>query len=147
MVVDDYGHHPTEIRAVLAAARAGLDRRVILVFQPHRYTRTIRLLDEFGSALAEADEIVLTEVYGAGETPIPGATAAAMAASVRQAGQSHVRVVESLEDVAEVVLGLVRARDLVITLGAGSIGDVAGTIVGRLESARPAGAGRKERRG
>ena len=70
-----------------------------------------------------------------------------MAAAVRQAGQSHVRVVESLEDVADVVLGLVRAGDLVITLGAGSIGDVAGTIVGRLESARPAGAGRKERRG
>ena len=147
MVIDDYGHHPTEIRAVLAAARAGLDRRVILVFQPHRYTRTSRLLDEFGTALAEADEIVLTEVYGAGETPIPGATAAAMAAAVRQAGQSHVRVVQSLEDVADVVLGLVRAGDLVITLGAGSIGDVAGTIVGRLESARPAGTGRKERRG
>ena len=104
------------------------------------------MLDEFGSALAEADEIVLTEVYGAGETPIPGATAAAMAAAVRQAGQSHVRVVESLAAVADVVLGLVRAGDLVITLGAGSIGEVAGTIVSRLESARPAGTGRKELR-
>ena len=146
MVVDDYGHHPTEIRAVLAAARAGLDRRVVLVFQPHRYTRTSRLLDEFGSALAEADQIVLTEVYGAGETPIPGATAAAMAVAVTKAGQPNVRVVESLDDVADVVLSLVRAGDLVITLGAGSIGDVAGTIVGRLESSRVAGAGRKELR-
>ena len=71
MVVDDYGHHPTEIAAVIAAARAGIDRRVVVVFQPHRYTRTRDLLDSFGDALAEADEIVLTDIYPAGEAPIP----------------------------------------------------------------------------
>ena len=146
MVVDDYGHHPTEIRAVLEAA-AGLDRRVLLVFQPHRYTRTSRLIDEFGLALAQADEVVLTEVYGAGESPIPGATAAAIGVAVKRAGQSRVHVVESLGDVAQAVMGLVRPGDLVITLGAGSIGDVAGTIVRQLESARPARAGARGQRG
>src|SRR5204862_6274661 len=70
MVVDDYGHHPTEIAAVIAAARAGLDRRVVVVFQPHRYTRTRDLLEAFGAALGAADEIILTDVYSAGEAPI-----------------------------------------------------------------------------
>ena len=78
MVVDDYGHHPTEIAAVIAAARAGLDRRVVVVFQPHRYTRTRDLLDAFGAALGGADEVVLTDIYAAGETPIPGVTAEAV---------------------------------------------------------------------
>ena len=84
MVVDDYGHHPTEIAAVIAAARAGLDRRVVVVFQPHRYTRTRDLLEAFGAALGAADEIVLTDIYSAGEAPIPGATAEAVEAVVRQ---------------------------------------------------------------
>jgi UDP-N-acetylmuramate--alanine ligase len=79
MVVDDYGHHPTEIAAVIDAARAGLDRRVVVVFQPHRYTRTRDLLPEFGTALGKADEIILTDIYAAGEAPIPGATAEAVA--------------------------------------------------------------------
>ena len=74
MVVDDYGHHPTEIAAVIAAARAGIDRRVVVVFQPHRYTRTRDLLDSFGDALAEADDVVLTDIYPAGEAPIAGVT-------------------------------------------------------------------------
>ena len=80
MVVDDYGHHPTEIAAVIAAARAGLDRRVVVVFQPHRYTRTRDLLDAFGAALGAADEIILTDIYAAGEAPIAGATAEAVEA-------------------------------------------------------------------
>ena len=74
MVVDDYGHHPTEIAAVIAAARAGIDRRVVVVFQPHRYSRTSQLLHEFGDALGAADEVVLTDIYAAGEAPIPGVT-------------------------------------------------------------------------
>ena len=141
MVVDDYGHHPTEIRAVLAAARAGLDRRILLVFQPHRYTRTHQLLEEFGKALAGADEVVLTEVYGAGEEPIPGATAEAIAAAVRRSGQCAVHLVDSVADVADAVMRFVRPGDLVITLGAGSIGDVAGRIVQQLESAGVSRAG------
>src|SRR5205085_11471749 len=87
MGVDDYGHHPTEIAAVIAAARAGLDRRVVVVFQPHRYTRTRDLLEAFGAALGGADEIILTDVYAAGEAPIPGATAEAVEAEVRKTGR------------------------------------------------------------
>ncbi len=83
LVVDDYGHHPTEIAAVLAAARATLDRRLIVAFQPHRYSRTAQLLDAFGPALRDADEIVLTDIYAAGEEPIPGITVEALAESIR----------------------------------------------------------------
>ena len=83
LVVDDYGHHPTEIAAVLAAARATLDRRLIVAFQPHRYSRTAQLLDAFGPALAGADEIVLTDIYAAGEDPIPGITIERLAESIR----------------------------------------------------------------
>ncbi|HET7696426.1 MAG TPA: UDP-N-acetylmuramate--L-alanine ligase [Vicinamibacterales bacterium] len=121
MVVDDYGHHPTEIAAVIAAARAGLDRRIVVVFQPHRYTRTRDLLDQFGAALAGADEILLTDVYAAGEAPIPGATAEAVEAAVRKTGRP-VTLVKALDDVPAAVARMARPHDLVITLGAGSIG-------------------------
>ena len=87
MVVDDYGHHPTEIAAVVAAARAGIDRRIVVVFQPHRYTRTEQLMREFGAALGAADEIVLTDIYPAGEAPIPGVTLEALAKEVRSAAK------------------------------------------------------------
>ncbi len=122
MVVDDYGHHPTEIAAVIAAARAGIDRRVVVVFQPHRYSRTSQLMTEFGAALAAADETVLTDIYAAGEPPIPGATLDALAAVVRARARGPVHVVPSLTDVPGVVAGLAQPGDLVITLGAGSIG-------------------------
>ena len=121
MVVDDYGHHPTEIAAVIAAARAGLDRRVVVVFQPHRYSRTRDLLADFGKALGGADEVVLTDIYAAGESPIAGATAEAVEAEVRKTGRP-VRLVKSLADIPATVAGIARPNDLVITLGAGSIG-------------------------
>jgi len=108
MVVDDYGHHPTEIGAVLAAARAGLDRRLLVVFQPHRYTRTLQLLDDFGTALSAADEIVLTDVYAAGEDPLPGATVEAVAAAVRARTSAPVHVVRPLEAIAPSVARLAR---------------------------------------
>ena len=136
MVVDDYGHHPTEITAVLEAVRAGLERRVLAVFQPHRYTRTSQLLAEFGSALSAADEVVLTDVYPAGEDPIPGATAEAIADAIRRAGRAPVHLVNSLDRVAEAVVQIVRPGDLVITLGAGSIGGVAGRILDQLAQRR-----------
>ena len=145
MVVDDYGHHPTEIAAVIAAARAGLDRRVVVVFQPHRYTRTRDLLDQFGTALAAADEIVLTDVYAAGEAPIPGATAEAVEAAVRRSGQP-VTLIKVLDDIPAAVARLTRPNDLVITLGAGSIGTMPDRILDALrelggEARRPAEAG------
>ena len=121
MVVDDYGHHPTEIAAVIAAARAGLDRRVVVVFQPHRYSRTRDLLADFGKALGGADEVVLTDIYAAGESPIAGATAEAVEAEVRKTGRP-VRLVKSLAEIPSAVAAIARPNDLVITLGAGSIG-------------------------
>ncbi len=132
MVVDDYGHHPTEIAAVIAAARAGLDRRVVVVFQPHRYTRTRDLLDQFGTALGGADEIVLTDVYAAGEAPIPGATAEDVAAVARQSGRP-VTLVKALDDLPDAVARLARPNDLVITLGAGSIGTMPDRILEALQ--------------
>jgi UDP-N-acetylmuramate--alanine ligase len=133
MVVDDYGHHPTEIAAVLAAARAGIDRRVVVVFQPHRYTRTQQLMREFGAALSAADEVVLTDIYAAGEPAIPGVTLDALASAVRDAARGGVRVVPALEDVPAAVAAIVRPGDMVITLGAGSI---AGTGERILEAIR-----------
>jgi UDP-N-acetylmuramate--alanine ligase len=131
MVVDDYGHHPTEIAAVIAAARAGLDRRVVVVFQPHRYTRTRDLLDQFGTALAAADEIILTDVYAAGEAPIPGATAEAVEAAARTSGRP-VTLVKALDDIPAAVARIARPNDLVITLGAGSIGTIPDRILDAL---------------
>jgi len=132
MVVDDYGHHPTEIAAVIAAARAGIDRRVVVVFQPHRYSRTSQLLPEFGTALAAADEVVLTEIYAAGEDPIPGVTIEGVAEAVRAVGRCPVRVVKSLQELPSAVASLARSGDLVITLGAGSIGAVGDRILDEL---------------
>jgi UDP-N-acetylmuramate--alanine ligase len=128
MVVDDYGHHPTEIAAVIAAARAGLDRRIVVVFQPHRYTRTRDLLAEFGTALGAADEIILTDIYAAGEAPIAGATAEAVLAEVRKTGRPA-RLIHALDDVPAAVASVARANDLVITLGAGSIGSIPDRIL------------------
>jgi UDP-N-acetylmuramate--alanine ligase len=128
MVVDDYGHHPTEIAAVIAAARAGLDRRVVVVFQPHRYTRTRDLLEAFGEALGGADEIILTDIYSAGEAPIAGATAEAVEAAVRKTGRP-VSLVKSLDDLPAAVAKTARPNDLVITLGAGSIGTMPDRIL------------------
>ena len=121
-VVDDYGHHPTEIRAVLAAARAQHPRRLIVVFQPHRYTRTRQLLHSFGDVLAGADEVVLTDIYAAGEDPIAGVTIDALADAVRAAGHRDVHVVPSLADVLACITARARAGDMVVMLGAGSIG-------------------------
>ncbi len=141
MVVDDYGHHPTEIAAVLAAARAGIDRRVVVVFQPHRYTRTRQLMREFGAALSAADEVVLTDIYAAGEPAIPGVTLDALASAVRDAARGGVRVVPSLEDVPAAVAMMVRQGDLVITLGAGSIGGTGERILEAIRHRRTQPAG------
>jgi UDP-N-acetylmuramate--alanine ligase len=137
MVVDDYGHHPTEITAVIAAARAGIDRRVVVVFQPHRYSRTSRLLPEFGAALTAADELVLTDIYAAGEDPIPGVTVESVAEAVRAAGRCPVHVVKSLDALPEAVRQITRSGDLVITLGAGSIGTVPDRILDALRRSNP----------
>jgi UDP-N-acetylmuramate--alanine ligase len=132
LVVDDYGHHPTEIAAVLAAA-ATLGRRKVVAFQPHRYTRTAALMDAFGPALAGADAVVLTDIYPAGEPPIPGVTVDALAERVRRDVLAPVTVTPRLEDVPGVLAGLARPGDVVITLGAGSIGTVPDKLIALLE--------------
>jgi UDP-N-acetylmuramate--alanine ligase len=132
-VVDDYGHHPTEIAAVLAAARAARPARVVVAFQPHRYTRTRDLMSEFADALAGADEVVLTDIYPASEEPIPGVTIDALAQIVGERRGAPVHVVPSVADVPAAVASLVRSGDLVMTLGAGSIGGVAVALVAELE--------------
>jgi UDP-N-acetylmuramate--alanine ligase len=123
LVVDDYGHHPTEIAAVLAAART-FDRRLIVAFQPHRFTRTAALLDAFGPALAPADHIVLTDIYAAGEDPIEGATLDALAAAIGRDTKVPLDIAPTLDDVVAAIARIARPGDVVITLGAGSIGSV-----------------------
>ena len=128
MVVDDYGHHPTEIAAVIAAARS-TGRRLVVVFQPHRYTRTRDLLAEFGTALCAADEVVLTDIYAAGEAPIEGVSVDAVARAVRNAGSCPVHVEPNLGALPAKVVAIARPGDLVMTLGAGSIGVVGDRIL------------------
>jgi len=132
-VVDDYAHHPTEIAAVLAAARAAGPARVIVAFQAHRYTRTRDLMREFGLALAGADEVVLTDIYAASEDPLPGVTVEALAAAIDTSRSNPARVVRSVDDVPMALADIARPGDLVVTMGAGSIGTVAARFVAELE--------------
>ena len=132
LVVDDYGHHPTEIAAVLAAARATLGRRLIVAFQPHRYTRTQQLMDAFGPALHDADEIVLTDIYAASEEAIAGVTIDALADAVRAGSGRSVHVARQLDDVIPALLKIARPGDAVLTLGAGSIGSLPAQLVDAL---------------
>jgi len=123
LMIDDYGHHPTEIAATLAAARSGWpERRIVLVFQPHRYTRTRDLMDDFAVVLSEADVAIVLDVFGAGEAPITGADGRAIARAVRSRGAVEPVFVESLDDLLPVLDGLVEDGDLVLTMGAGDIG-------------------------
>jgi UDP-N-acetylmuramate--alanine ligase len=123
MLVDDYGHHPTEIAATLAAARGGWpEKRIVLIFQPHRYSRTRDLMDDFATVLSDADVLLLLEVYAAGEEPITGADGRAVARAVRSRGAVEPVFVESLDDVQAVLLDLLEDGDLVLTMGAGDIG-------------------------
>jgi UDP-N-acetylmuramate--alanine ligase len=133
LVVDDYGHHPTEIAAVIAAART-LQRRIVVAFQPHRYSRTGALMNSFGPSFAGADHLVLTDIYAAGEDPIAGVTVDALAEQIRRSTAAPVDVVRELGGVVDAVASVTRPGDVVLILGAGSIGNVASTLVERLEN-------------
>ena len=132
-VIDDYGHHPTEVAAALSTARRQPHARLVAVFQPHRYSRTARFLDTFARVLAVADVVVVTDIFAAGEMPIPGVTAARLAEAVRRHTDGVVHQVRTLDEVVSLVAGLARSGDLVLTLGAGSISRVAGRLVEALE--------------
>jgi UDP-N-acetylmuramate--alanine ligase len=131
-VVDDYGHHPAEVRATLRGAREAFRRRVVCLFQPHRYTRTRDLLADFATAFNDADVVLLTDIYAAGEDPIPGATAAHLAEAIRACGHRDVSLVPRAE-----LAGAARARvqpgDLVLTLGAGDVTAVGPELLALLE--------------
>ncbi len=122
IVVDDYGHHPTEIAAVLATARATWpDRRLVVVFQPHRYTRTRDLFTRFAAAFADAAQVIMAPIYPAGEKPIPGVTAAGLAAAVEETSRVPVAVARDLEEAGRILRLEARAGDIVLTLGAGDV--------------------------
>jgi UDP-N-acetylmuramate--alanine ligase len=139
LVVDDYGHHPTEIAAVLAAART-LGRRIVVAFQPHRFSRTAQLMGAFGPALAGADHVVLTDIYSAGEEPVPGATLEALASAIRSSSAVRLDVVPRLDDVVAAIVRVARTGDVVITLGAGSIGSLPEKVIDALQRAASDGA-------
>jgi len=125
LVVDDYGHHPTEIAATLAAARKGYpDRRIVVAFQPHRYTRTLALLDEFGRAFFDADVVVITDIYAASEAPIPGVTGRTLQEAILAQGQREAHYVPRIEDLPQALDRLTVSGDLLMTFGAGSITNV-----------------------
>ena len=128
-LVDDYGHHPTEIAATLEAIRQGWPgRRIVLAFQPHRYSRTRDLLDDFASVLADTDALLITEVYAAGEAPIKDADAKAICRAIRSHGRVEPVLIHKVEDLPQALLHIVRDNDVVVTMGAGSIGALAAEL-------------------
>ena len=132
-LVDDYGHHPVEMAAVLAAARGAFPgRRVVLVFQPHRYTRTRDCFEDFVKVMGDADAVLLTEVYAAGEAPIVAADGRALARALRVAGRSEPLFVDEVGALPEAIAGFAQDGDVVIVMGAGSIGTVPQQLVDRL---------------
>jgi len=135
LLVDDYGHHPAEIQATLAAAKAGFDRRVVVLFQPHRYTRTQKLLREFFTAFYQADVLLVTEIYAAGEPAIPGVSGRRIAEGVARHGHRDVTFVPDKGELAAAVLPRLMPGDLVLTLGAGDIVRVGEEILERLQAA------------
>jgi UDP-N-acetylmuramate--alanine ligase len=132
VLVDDYGHHPVEMEATLNAARGAFpDRRLVLAFQPHRYTRTRDVFEDFVRVLSSVDALLLTEVYAAGEAPIVAADGRALARAIRVAGKVEPVFIEQVADLPQAILDLARPDDLVVTMGAGSIGGVPGTLAAR----------------
>jgi len=129
LLVDDYGHHPRELEAVFAAARGGWpERRLVVAFQPHRYSRTRDLFDDFAAVLSSCDAVVLTEVYAAGETPVAGADAKSLARAIRARGRIDPVVVASARELAAVLPDVLNDGDLLLMMGAGDIGHVAADI-------------------
>jgi UDP-N-acetylmuramate--alanine ligase len=134
-VIDDYGHHPTEILATLEAAKYSAGgRRTVVVFQPHRYTRTHELMDEFALAFNNADVLFVLDIYAASETPIEGITAEVLTDNIRRYGHKNVQYIGGVDNAAEIVCPELSSRDLVITLGAGSVTRLSDEILEKLAS-------------
>jgi UDP-N-acetylmuramate--alanine ligase len=135
-VIDDYGHHPTEIRATLAAARQCGFRRVHVIFQPHRFTRTRDLMDEFATAFADADTLWLLDIYPASEKPIEGITAEALAGRIAAAGNGSVAYSPSFSAAVAAAAAVAQPGDMVLTLGAGSVSQLGAMMLEKLEGAK-----------
>ena len=133
LIVDDYGHHPVEIMATLKAARSGWERRIVAVFQPHRYTRTQALFHEFLTVFNDANVLILTDIYPAGEDRIEGVEAKALFEGIREYGHKDVTYIPDKREIVEHLLRVITRGDLVITLGAGDIWQVSDELVRRLE--------------
>jgi UDP-N-acetylmuramate--alanine ligase len=133
-VMDDYGHHPTEVRATLAAARLGTYKRLLVLFQPHRYTRTQLLMDEFARAFHVADRVYVMDIYAASETPIEGVTGEALAARLRDFGHRGAQFVGSMDAGVEAIAAEASDGDLAITLGAGSVSQAGERILRKVSS-------------
>jgi len=136
-IVDDYGHHPTEIRATLAAARQCGSGKVHVIFQPHRYTRTQLLLDEFSAAFRDADSVIVLDIYAASEPPIPGITGELLASRIAEAGKRPVSYVPSFADAVILATSMARPGDMVLTLGAGNISQLGPKLLETLQDLSP----------
>jgi len=136
MVIDDYGHHPTEIRATLAAAKT-LGRRLVVVFQPHRYSRTQALADGFGECFDDADSVIVTDIYSAGEKPIEGVTAELIVGAARSHGHREVKYAGDLARAKALLKEVARPQDVVLTLGAGDVWKVGEEFLAEREKSAP----------
>jgi UDP-N-acetylmuramate--alanine ligase len=131
-VVDDYGHHPTEIRATLDGARLCGFKRILVIFQPHRYTRTFHLIDEFGRAFHQADKVYVLDIYAASEKPIEGVSGETLAERIRQHGHRGVEYSGTLGRAVESVLAAAEPGDMILTLGAGNVWQAGDLILSEL---------------
>ena len=130
LIIDDYGHHPTEIRATLAAAKIGSGgRRTLVLFQPHRYSRTHDLMGEFARSFNNADTLLVTDIYAASEEPIEGVTAEALTEAIARYGHKDAHYIGGLENAAQLIRERVQPGDMVITLGAGTVNRVGDQIL------------------
>jgi len=133
-VVDDYGHHPTEIRETLAAARQVWKDRLIVVFQPHRYTRTRALFREFTTAFPNADVLILTDIYAASEDPIAGVNSRTLAAAIRETGQSDVTYLSDFNEIVDHLVRIAKPSDVILTQGAGSVWKIGMEFLQRMQT-------------
>jgi UDP-N-acetylmuramate--alanine ligase len=138
-VIDDYGHHPTEIKATLAAARQCGFRKVHVVFQPHRYTRTRDLMEEFTTAFGDADSLFVLDIYAASEKPVEGISGEALAATIREKGGLNAKYVSSFQDAVSSAAAVAQDGDMILTLGAGSVSQLGPMILEKLKERTPAG--------
>ncbi|MFY9683574.1 MAG: cyanophycin synthetase, partial [Candidatus Sulfotelmatobacter sp.] len=138
-VIDDYGHHPTEIKATLAAARSCGFRKIHVVFQPHRYTRTRDLLEEFATAFGDADSLFVLDIYAASEKPIEGISGEALARTIRESGGRSAQYVSSFPDAVSSAAAVAQEGDMILTLGAGSVSQLGPMILEKLKERAEAG--------